>query len=92
MAIVYGQSYLRRTLRDWSQAAGSEPIRVAAIGSMIYAFGSELAMLRLYRYYRGAPNVSAEVNRGDQRDKGSWYFRLQLKNAEISFGHDWMEI
>lgn len=39
---------LARTARDWSNIAG-EPVTVEQISGALYAFGSELATLRLFR-------------------------------------------
>ncbi len=41
----------KRAERDWKRVA-KEPIEVEQIKGTIYAYGSELAMLRLFYYYR----------------------------------------
>lgn len=51
-----------------------EPLELKLLGGAIYAFGSELACLRLDKVYR---------SHGDRADSGfsanmnSWYFRLE---------------
>jgi hypothetical protein len=66
---------MTRLERDWRGYAGDEPIAVEQIGGAVYAFGSELACLRLYHKYTGASNVRAaySVNRK------TWYFSLEPK-------------
>ncbi len=87
-AIVFGTEHLRRAANDWIRVA-KERVAVKAIGRTIYAFGSELAVLRLYRYYLGAHNVEARENSGDHQNLGPWIFRLELALG-TTFGEDWI--
>jgi hypothetical protein len=48
--------YLQRWQTD-CQTIAKEPIQCERIASGLYAFGSELACLRLFYAYRGSPNV-----------------------------------
>lgn len=59
-----------RAAREWSKIAG-EPISIDAetIGGPIYGFGSEIAVLRLFRAFGGTGTASYCPARK------SWYFR-----------------
>jgi hypothetical protein len=46
--IMMTEAQLKRTVRDWSEIAG-ELVEVRELGGAIYAYGSELATLRLFR-------------------------------------------
>ena len=59
--------YLARAEKEFSTHAG-EGVRVEAIGGHIYAFGSELACLRLYLKYNGTGRCAFSQN------LNSWYF------------------
>jgi hypothetical protein len=63
---------IERTTREWSQIA-SEPVRVEQIRGAMYAYGSELACLRLYRKFNGAPNVTSAYSANMQ----TWFFRVE---------------
>ena len=61
---------IARTARDWSKIAG-EPVRVEQIESGIYAFGSELATLRLFR-------AMPSKRQGYSENMGEWYFCAEM--------------
>ena len=46
VAVIWSRDALERASRIWSEYAG-ESVKVEVIGGVIYAFGSELACLRL---------------------------------------------
>ncbi len=64
-----------RLVFDWASMAGDQPISVEEIGGGIYAFGSELACLRLWKKYRRA---GERAKAGFSENKKSWYFRLEV--------------
>ncbi len=61
---------LKRTQRDYSAIAG-EPVTVEQTGSTVYAFGSELATLRLFR---SMPNK----RQGYSKNLEKFYFSVDL--------------
>ena len=63
---------IARTQRDYSAIAG-EPVTVEQIGSAIYAFGSELGTLRLFRKM---PNM----RQGFSENMKTFYFCVELQN------------
>lgn len=64
---------LQRIVTDWSKVAG-ETIRVEVMEEDIYAFGSELACLRLEHHFkRGICETDAEYSKNLQ----TWYFLLR---------------
>lgn len=60
-------NHIERTQAEWSNHAG-EQITVELVGGTLYAFGSELAMLRLYRQFCGHGRVGFSAN------LETWYF------------------
>ena len=64
-------SMIKRATNDWSKIAG-EPVKVQQIGSMLYAFGSELATLRLFKKM---PNKDQGFSQGEN----SFYFMVELE-------------
>ncbi|WP_338578664.1 hypothetical protein V8J38_16810 (plasmid) [Brevundimonas olei] len=65
---------LRRISLEWTRKA-KEPITVEAIGSVIYGFGSELAVLRLYYAHRLVPSDRLKVSWSAPRK--TWYFSYE---------------
>ncbi len=66
--------------RDWSRAA-KEPVKVEWIGGTLYGFGSELAVLRLYYYYRhSGPKARAQYS----PNRKSWVFSLEDVHANLN--------
>lgn len=61
---------LARTARDWSNIAG-EPVTVEQISGALYAFGSEVATLRLFRKM---PNK----RQGYSENMKTFYFCVEL--------------
>ena len=57
---------------DWEDIAG-EDLTVENIGGTLYAFGSELASLRLLAKYRHCAHADAKFS----VTRKSWYFRLE---------------
>ena len=51
-----------------------EALEVRDIGGAVYAFGSELACLRLFYIYR---NCGDRANSGFSDNLKTWYFRLE---------------
>lgn len=77
---VFGDAYIARLSRDWTQYAG-EPVKVEKIRGTYYGFGSELACLRIFKKY--ATGGSSAVAKGDARCNYSsnmkqWYFSLDV--------------
>lgn len=66
-AVEWTPRALERAQNQWSFYAG-EPIEVENIGGTIYAFGSELAVLRLYRRFQGKGEAKFSTN------LKKWYF------------------
>lgn len=88
--MVLGKNSLRRTATEWETYAKA-PLIVKAIDNAIYAFGSELAILRLFHKFHGAPKAVAQPNIGDMSSAGEWFFRLEMSNS-LTFGNDWIEV
>ena len=56
-----------------------ETVTVEPLGSTLYAFGSELACLRIFAKYQSngaAPNKKARIGHSKNRD--TWFFSLEL--------------
>ena len=64
---------LARTQKTWELLA-KEPLKIEStyLGEFIYAFGSELACLRLYRAFNGRCRMAYSM------EQKSWYFRPLL--------------
>lgn len=56
-----------------------ENVEIEMIGNAIYAFGSELATLRLYNVYSHADFARA----GYSKNRGSFYFTYELSLIEF---------
>jgi hypothetical protein len=70
---------LARLTAEWSAKAG-EPVTVERIGGAFYAFGSELAALRLaYAYRHTAPD---KVRATWSENRKSWFFRLETESSQ----------
>ena len=63
-----------RLHQDWTRMVG-EPVMVEDVKGMIYAFGSELAVLRLFHRHMSI-NPSKKYRAGYSENKDSWYFSL----------------
>lgn len=59
---------LARIEHEWGELAGGEGLKVDVIGNTIYAFGSEIACLRLYRKFYGTGRVCFSES------YGSWFY------------------
>ena len=64
---------LKRHIKDWSDIAG-ETIEIKIYENDIYAFGSELACLRLYYKFRNCEVDKIKV--AFSKSIGSWFFSL----------------
>lgn len=60
-----------RATKEWSRLAG-EDVHVEEIGGVLYAFGSELACLRLW-YKMG--HGKAAPSKALVKERGPWYWR-----------------
>jgi len=65
---------IERVTKEWSELAG-EPVAVERIGGHYYAFGSELACLRLAHRFRSF-NVKYSEN------TKTWYFCNERRRGE----------
>ena len=63
-----------KKVKDHWQKVAIEVIEIEHIGAAYYAFGSELATLRLYRHY--APNKKIHQDYSENRQ--CFYFRLEM--------------
>ncbi len=62
MTITATCEQMSRVIRDWSEYAG-ETVKVEQVGGAMYAFGSELALLRLhYRMKSGRVEFSENLS------------------------------
>jgi hypothetical protein len=69
---------LDRLQRDLTEIA-KEPVEVEQITSSIYAFGSELAMLRLFAKYNANGAIhNAKVRFGYSENMKSFFFAIDL--------------
>jgi hypothetical protein len=64
---------LNRAQIDLEKIA-KETLELKELGGAIYAFGSELAVLRLFHQYRHSGDRAAA---GFSENMKSWYFRLE---------------
>lgn len=65
-----------RVEKDWSQIA-KETVRVEKIGGAMYAFGSELATLRLFHAFRKTDESRIHANYSENLK--TWFFRLETR-------------
>lgn len=63
----------RARLAQWLRSNVAEPVEVDEIGGVIYAFGSELATLRLLKLYRTCENVQ----HGYSSNLDKWYIAIE---------------
>lgn len=71
-----------RVTKEWSRYA-KEPVRVERVGSAIYGFGSELAVLRLFAKFSANGAVHCKHSRvGFSSNLDSWYFSLETPLLE----------
>lgn len=64
---------LNRHKKEWSTLAG-EPVEIKIYENDIYAFGSELACLRLYYKFRNCEVDKIKV--AFSKTIGSWFFSI----------------
>jgi len=67
---------ISRVEKDWI-AIAKESVTVEQIGGAIYAFGSELATLRLFHKYRYTDESRIHANYSENLK--TWFFRLELR-------------
>jgi hypothetical protein len=71
-------SFEKSAKREFEMLAKSE-LDVQNIGGALYAFGSELACLRLERVYR---NCGDRVRADYSENRNTWFFRLEPATLE----------
>lgn len=71
--MTFSTQQLDRLAADWSLTA-QQPVRLEVIRDVIYAYGTELAVLRLLKVYRLVKRAHA----GFSENLGAWYFSLQV--------------
>jgi len=71
------EKHLKRLSYNWKGIA-KEEVKVELIRSALYAYGSELAILRLFFQFRNATNTRAAYS----QNLRTWYFCLELKNDQ----------
>jgi hypothetical protein len=59
---------------EWS-ALAKETVNVQLISTTLYAFGSELACLRLFAAFKGTPNTKV----GYSLNMKTWYFSKEMQ-------------
>lgn len=67
------QALIERAEREWSEIA-KESLTVEQISGALYAYGSELACLRLYHKWQGGRKVRAAYS----ENLKTWYFRVEM--------------
>lgn len=67
---------IERVKKDWLEIA-KEEINVEQIGGAIYAFGSELATLRLFHKYRYTDE--SRIHADYSVNMKTWFFRLETR-------------
>lgn len=67
-------SKLERLTQDWI-AITKEPVTISVIGDAVYAFGTELATLRLLYAYRFSVDTT---DAGFSTNLNTFFFRLDL--------------
>ena len=72
------ENRLKQLSHDWLKVS-KEPIQVEQIKGSFYAFGSELAVLRLFKYYSGNYLGNKKVASGYSENKKNWYFVLETE-------------
>jgi hypothetical protein len=68
------QSQTKRLHTDFVNSAG-EYVDLELINNCYYAYGSELACLRLFYSYRFTPNA---ISVNFSKNLNTWFFRLEL--------------
>ena len=66
------EAQISRLSCDWAAIAG-EAITLEQIGSGVYAFGSELATLRLFRKFN-----SSKATQDFSKNMNTFFFRLEI--------------
>jgi hypothetical protein len=72
------ENQIKRVTEDFCKMA-KEEVRVENIGGVIYAFGSEVATLRLLKQYRHVPQARAEYS----ENLKTHYFVLELAPVSL---------
>lgn len=67
---------ISRVEKDWIKIA-KEIVKVEQIGGAMYAFGSELAVLRLFHKYRHTDESRIHANYSENLK--TWFFRLEMR-------------
>lgn len=74
------QQQLDRLKSDWEKFA-KEPVEIRYVGGTFYAFGSELATLRLHYAYRYSDKD--KVTFGFSKNMEAWFFSLDTEFEKI---------
>lgn len=72
----FSPSQLERCARDWTKVAGGETVTVEQVNGVLYAFGSELACLRLFRVFSDNPSPDRKPYCEYSANRQSWVFSL----------------
>lgn len=68
--MTYSSEQIERAAKkEWTKIAG-ESLRIEVVSGTCYAFGSELACLRLYKAFKGNATVLYSQNLSE------WFFRI----------------
>jgi len=68
----------RRVERDMRRSAKGEAVKVERIRTTLYAYGSELACLRIFAHYLGGGILSREgLHVGYSENMGTWFFSVE---------------
>ena len=79
MSIETSAINISRWMSEWSHIAG-EAIEVEPIKGVVYGFGSELGVLRLFAEYNCRGNSPVKnVRVGFSENLGKWFFSLERK-------------
>ena len=73
---------LNRAKADFETHA-KETLELKELGGALYAFGSELACLRLFHKYHHSDDRAAS---GFSENLKSWYFRLEINTVDKDAG------
>lgn len=72
--ITMTEAQMNRLTHSWD-AVARETLRIEQINGAIYAFGSELACLRLYYHYRYS---ATKARAAYSTNLSTWYFSLDV--------------
>ena len=79
---TYLDRLTQKLARDWNKVAGEE-LEIEVIAGTAYAFGSELAVLRLFQYYRYSFKNDESARAAFSKNRNSWFFSLEGVGTEV---------